>query len=331
MSESSLYPAPSSLSDGLVVTNVRYIQSAIPVQYASKIRFEEGNRNLVVTLSGSSFVIDVQADHSNPDKFGNYNTTYIGGGFFAHEISLSKEHIAFIDFFNVYVVKAKDAVGHRLSSKPGDATPGLARVSLDGGHDIRWDGESKRLFWLLGPYLHSIEVSKLSQCSSPVKHDDMRFGIDCIKDLLDVEEIVVTYPTDISRLKRDAQAQFRGKHMQNADVLAITNANILTMKSGKGLAHDLVQDAVLLVQGGVIKEVGSSKNIVIPMGASTVDAQGGQYSSIVLIFNVNVSAGFVVPGFIDAHAHWGGFDEPYPAKSWEMETFLAYGVTTLHK
>ena len=38
-----------------------------------------------------------------------------------------------------------------------------------------------------------------------------------------------------------------------------------------------------------------------------------------------------MPGFIDVHAHWNGFGAPYPAKSWEMETFLAYGVTTLHK
>lgn len=42
------------------------------------------------------------------------------------------------------------------------------------------------------------------------------------------------------------------------------------------------------------------------------------------------AAAFVVPGFIDVHAHWGGFDSLYPAKSWELETFLAYGVTTLH-
>lgn len=41
--------------------------------------------------------------------------------------------------------------------------------------------------------------------------------------------------------------------------------------------------------------------------------------------------GFVVPGFIDVHAHWSGFADPYPAKSWELATFLAYGVTTLHK
>lgn len=41
--------------------------------------------------------------------------------------------------------------------------------------------------------------------------------------------------------------------------------------------------------------------------------------------------GFVVPGFIDVHSHWGGYIVPFPAKSWEMQSFLAYGVTTMHK
>jgi hypothetical protein len=38
----------------------------------------------------------------------------------------------------------------------------------------------------------------------------------------------------------------------------------------------------------------------------------------------------VIPGFVDVHAHWNGHTNLYPAKSWELEAFLAYGVTTLH-
>lgn len=53
--------------------------------------------------------------------------------------------------------------------------------------------------------------------------------------------------------------------------------------------------------------------------------------SIVRYFLTEHSTGFVTPGFIDVHAHWNGFADRFPAKSWEMETFLAYGVTTLHK
>ena len=40
---------------------------------------------------------------------------------------------------------------------------------------------------------------------------------------------------------------------------------------------------------------------------------------------------FVIPGFFDAHAHWNAPYTRYPAKSWEMQTFLAYGVTSMHK
>ena len=46
---------------------------------------------------------------------------------------------------------------------------------------------------------------------------------------------------------------------------------------------------------------------------------------------LTMAIGFVIPGFIDVHAHWEGFSDRFPAKSWEMETFLAYGITTLHK
>jgi len=36
------------------------------------------------------------------------------------------------------------------------------------------------------------------------------------------------------------------------------------------------------------------------------------------------TSGFVLPGFIDAHAHWGGYTSVYPASSWELLVFLAY-------
>jgi imidazolonepropionase-like amidohydrolase len=41
--------------------------------------------------------------------------------------------------------------------------------------------------------------------------------------------------------------------------------------------------------------------------------------------------GYIVPGFIDVHSHWVGMFSAHPAQSWEMEAFIAYGVTTLHK
>lgn len=164
--------------------------------------------------------------------------------------------------------------------------------------------------------MHSLEVSSLSECSDEIAADPLRFGIDCIKNLLKVQEIHVSFASDVSRLKNDAfaSALARGAGDQNTDVIAITNATILTMESGS-LHHDLVEDAVMVIRGGVIDSVGSMNAMTIPQGATVL----------------NAGKGFIVPGFIDVHAHWSGFGDLYPARSWEMDTFLAYGVTTLHK
>ena len=159
-------------------------------------------------------------------------------------------------------------------------------------------------------------MSSLSECSDDISNDGIRYGIDCIRHLLNVQEIDVRYATDISRLSEDAfdEARSCGLQRQNANVYAITNATVLTMERGL-LPHDLVNDATVIIRGGIIERVGPSSRIAIPAGATVMNAQGG----------------FVIPGFIDVHAHWSGTGNPFPAKSWEMETFLAYGVTTLHK
>ncbi|KAL0947553.1 hypothetical protein HGRIS_013647 [Hohenbuehelia grisea] len=259
------------------------------------------------------------------------------------------DRIAFVDFFYVYFADGADLRGgggkdgKKVWSKPGNATEGLARLSLDGGHDLAWSGDGKTLFWFLGPFLHSLKISQIRKCSDAIERDASTFGIDCIKKLLHFEEIIIEHSTDIARLKRDAglsvtpdptplailgdiselQHPLSVNHhhstsasavsASNADVLVIYNATLLTMETGDSVS-DLMYGGALVSRGGVIESVGSLHDLVVPGGATVIDAQGG----------------FVLPGYIDVHAHWDGFLTRYPAKSWEMETFLAYGVTTLH-
>ncbi|KAG6903543.1 hypothetical protein DXG01_017036, partial [Tephrocybe rancida] len=115
------------------------------------------------------------------------------------------ENVAFVDFFHVYFAPG-DALneGDEVWSRPGNATNGLARVSLDGGHDVTFTRDGKKIFWFLGPYLHSLEISKLKKCSSAIDEDPVNFGISCVKNQLRYQEVVVEHSTDIARLKRDA-------------------------------------------------------------------------------------------------------------------------------
>jgi hypothetical protein len=162
----------------------------------------------------------------------------------------------------------------------------------------------------------------------------MTFGISCVKDLLQYHELVVEHSTDIARLKRDASAvshDHEWLRAQASDTVVIFNATLLTMNTGNP-ARDLIPGGILVSRGGVIDAVGALENFVVPGGSTVINAHRGTQIILIQSFVSYASLkGYVIPGFIDVHAHWDGFAGRYPATSWEMETFLAYGVTTLHK
>ncbi|KAF8919205.1 hypothetical protein CPB85DRAFT_1549164 [Mucidula mucida] len=213
-------------------------------------------------------------------------------GKMTNEIALGRASgmLAFVEFHHVFLGRLKE---------------GETLLSLYGGHDLAWSGDGKRLFWFFGPMLHWLEVDHIEQCALEIQADALNFGIACVKDLVQAQGVRVSHSTDIARIKQEVALSGR------SGVLAIRNATILTMQSGV-MESDLIVGGTLLVENGVITAVGSE--ILIPSGAHVIDARGG----------------FVTPGYIDVHAHWGGCLVIYPAKSWEMQTFLAYGVTTLH-
>ncbi|KAI0956725.1 hypothetical protein AcW1_005336 [Taiwanofungus camphoratus] len=306
---------PSEDNDrGIAVRNMHYVPSEINTDdlLKTKIRFLERNTKLLVQSPQHAFVIDLSG---GPDELGDYKHQTVATGRMSTELvvvpDVSKtpkaDKLAFVDFYQVYFV-ASPKGDEPVWSKPGNATKGLVRLSVDGGHDITWSRDGTTLFWFLGSFLHSMNVSQISACSSVIEQDTSSFGISCIKSIPQFQEVIVEYPSDINRLKKEAAvshmtAEDKGTRM-NADFYVISNATLLTMETGD-LRPDILRDAILVTRSGKIEAIVGVQDAVIPYG-------------------------FVVPGFIDVHAHWNGFDTLYPARSWEMEAFLAYGVTTLH-
>ncbi|KDQ62649.1 hypothetical protein JAAARDRAFT_171198 [Jaapia argillacea MUCL 33604] len=341
---------PADGNDVIQITNLHYVASKLDAEEGERIGIQwTGGKRVLVQQSDVVFVVDLENEEER-DIVSGRTSTELAVSLSSlpprrhhrhrhhhstehslrchqhqrHEAQENIENVAFVDFYHVYVVPG-DSIhdGEGVWSKPGNATKRVARVSLNGGHDATWSGDGTRLFWFLGPYLHSLELDKLSECADEIERDGETFGIGCTRKLVRWEEVVVEHSTDVSRLKEEAKAHLAMASSEaktadlgalaNADVLVLANATVLTMNSGN-LEGDLLFNATLVTRGGVIEAVGHSRSLEVPKGASVIDIQGG----------------FVVPGFIDAHAHWDGFGTRHPARSWELETFLAYGVTTLH-
>ena len=155
-----LYIADVSLSpdsEGKIdVKNVRFV-SASPAYgeiYYTKIRFLQKNAKILVQTDQTAYIIDLS---SGPDANWDYTTSTVAEGKMSQEIAVSsrlgknRADVAFVDFNHVYFasgVKTDESVW----SKPGNATKGLARLSLDGGHGVVFSGDGRKVFWLLGKF-----------------------------------------------------------------------------------------------------------------------------------------------------------------------------------
>lgn len=90
--------------------------------------------------------------------------------------------------------------------------------------------------------------------------------------------------------------------------MVLQGATVITMRD-----EQVMSDADVVVSDGRIAAVGPRGSMSVPAGADVID----------------VSGKFIVPGFIDLHAHWGPSGELLQPESSNAFANLAHGVTTI--
>lgn len=120
---------------------------------------------------------------------------------------------------------------------------------------------------------------------------------------------------DTTTLKKDPEGTgtpigFRTAADRPTGRLALTGATVITMNG-----DEVIPNATILVDRNRITYVGTGANIQIPADTRRVDVTGK----------------FIMPGFVDAHAHVGtGSSGIAPRTNWGLLANLAFGVTTMH-
>jgi hypothetical protein len=150
-------------SDKVTVRNIRFIPSQIDTNDLLKMRFAERNSKLLVQQSSKAYVIDLGA---GPKNLGEYVHYTLASGRMSAEIVVSlrsskgsdysAENVGFVDFFHVYLAPSSSVSSEPAWSKPGNATKKLARLSIDGGHDVTFSRDGQKIFWLSGKSCYAV-------------------------------------------------------------------------------------------------------------------------------------------------------------------------------
>lgn len=285
--------SPSSAN----VSELALIQK-LPFSQDTKLDIRSINDRASLVIQDSNSVVEYDIET------GEYRTIATGKTSVEMTASVSGRTtiLSFRDFQHIWLSASFSEKNLGVWSKPGDTqTPmNLIRLSEHGGHDVVISGDARTVFWLLGPRLYYADIpTVISACSNaPLQYRDM--GI-CARRHVSDKDVNVSFPTALSRqIDRSGGAP-----------LAITNATLVSMDPS---APRVIYNATIVVQKGQITQVGVASQVRVDSRAKIFDVGGG----------------VVLPGFVDIHGHWGGFINPYPQQSWEMETFLGYGVTTIH-
>jgi imidazolonepropionase-like amidohydrolase/Tol biopolymer transport system component len=202
--------------------------------------------------------------------------------------------LAFEERFKTYIAPFPHT-GRPVDIGPTTQAYPVERVSRDAGFNLHWSGDSRRLYWSLGPELFSRDLSRsfsFVEGAQPKPDEPEAKGV---------------------------AIGFTAKSDKPEGSLALVGARVITMAGLKAGAIQgtpgVLENATIVIDGNRIAAIGPSSSTQVPAGARRVDVRGKT----------------IVPGFVDVHGHLGGESSGLIAQSsWPLAANLAFGVTTSH-
>jgi len=204
-------------------------------------------------------------------------------------VSPDARWVAFVDDYQAYVAPLAMTGKPQSLGKGTDAIP-VSKLSARAGDFLSWRN-AETLTWSRGSVLYE---RRLAEAFSfvPGAPDELPEPSD--------EGIDLGFEVEIDTPE---------------GTIALVGGRVVTMRGAMAGTEEVIEDAVVVVQGNRITAVGTREEVEIPSDAHVV----------------NVAGKTLVPGFIDAHAHGGfGRAQVIPQQNWMQYSNLAFGVTTIH-
>ena len=167
----------------------------------------------------------------------------------AQEFSVSpdEEWVGLVERYQVYVA-VMPKTGQAVTIGPSTTDYPIKKLTRDAGSYLCWSGDSKALYWSLGPELFSRDLTNAFSFVPGAK--------DSVQEKPDTVGISIGFTAPF-----DAPS----------GALALEGATVVTMKG-----DEVLSNATIVVEGNRISAVGPAESVQIPSGAKRIDV-GGKY------------------------------------------------------
>ncbi|WP_353538005.1 amidohydrolase family protein [Colwellia sp. KU-HH00111] len=249
-----------------------------------KAHFGQSNDNIYVVRDAKQPQLAYVSLDGKEDRIiyqGKFATEY--------RVSPNGQFLAFAERFNVFVTPFIER-GDVITIGPKGGNLPVKQLSVRAGQGINWHGDSNKLYWSLGADLYQANIENLFAIAPEKTATDT--------DKNSESKVIKTY------------LGYQKKVDKPSGLVAFVGGKVITMEDDQ-----VIDNGVVLVEGNIIKAIGSRSTVNIPSSAKVIDITGKS----------------IMPGLIDAHAHGPqGNNQIIPQQNWKNYAGLALGVTSIH-
>ena len=211
------------------------------------------------------------------------------------------------------------------------ATVPLTSVGVD---YFGWSHDSKEVFWSTGHRLHrrnvesidfiedeeddSEEIAETLVIAEPLSEEEAATNesgeadpVENIDETAEEVDLEAEWEVELRESEQEISTIDLIVSMPRAapaGEIALLGATLLPMEA----SGEVIEDSVVLIDGRRISAVGRRGEVEIPAGARRLD----------------VSDTYLLPGFVDTHAHYDAMRRVLDLSNWSFLANLAWGVTT---
>lgn len=277
-------------------------QRVAPARGASRPQFVAGFDRLF--LDSGKGLVSMRMDGSDPQELIVFKGKDVQGKHdpvVARDVAISPDHSSVLSLINhqVWLFKLPQVGGPAIEVDIDKPSIAGKRLTVDGADSLSWSPKGDQILWTIGATLFRIPLAKVESAIAT--------------DLIPVAPSTPPAPpTDAATQAAALKPTEMPLHVEEPRLVpegsvVLRGATVITMKGDEVLQH-----ADIVITGDRIVEIGTQGKVSVPAGAKVL----------------NVVGKTIMPGIIDAHAHFTPLRRGLlELNSWPMEANLAYGVT----